>query len=172
MNLSNIVLYDSDYQRLREILLQTQRELNADLVLLIDRSGQHIACEGPAQDVDLTSLASLAAANMAATEGLAGQVGEAAFSALYHQGKQRSIHISDVSKRFSLVLLFANSVSLGMVRWRVRRATASLEEVFQGFMRRMEARTVSQHSASDGLPTLHFSDDELDALFGNMKPKS
>lgn len=162
MNPSNIILYEGEYSRLKSVLSRTQRDLHADLVLLIDRNGQQIASEGTAQDIDLTSMASLAAANLAATEGLAQLVGEPEFSILYHQGKHRSIHISAVAKRFSLVLVFNESVSLGMVRLRVKHATAYLEEIFRIFARKMESE---ERSASSSGP-LDFTDEEIDKLFG------
>src|SRR5207247_10654809 len=84
MNASNIVLYEAEYQRLKSILVKTQRELGIDLILLIDRDGHQIASEGPAQDMDLTALSSLAAATVTATDGLARWVGEPELSTTYH----------------------------------------------------------------------------------------
>jgi predicted regulator of Ras-like GTPase activity (Roadblock/LC7/MglB family) len=172
MNLSNIVLHESEYRRLKSILAMTQRDLRADLVLLIDRSGQQVAFEGPAAGIDLTALASLAAANIAATDGLARLVGEPEFSILYHQGKHRSIHISDVANRFSVVLVFDDTVSLGMVRLRVKRATAYLEELFRSFQRRAETppKKASHGSAPGAL--LDFTDEDIEMLLKVMKPKT
>jgi len=172
MSPSNIVLYEAEYLRLKSILAMTQRDLRAELVLLIDRSGQQIAFEGPARGIDLTALASLAAANIAATDGLARLIGEPEFSILFHQGKRRSIHISDVAKRFSLVVVFDDSVSLGMVRLRVKRATAYLEEVFRGFIRKTEISGSSPKAASGSTPPLYFTDEDIDKLFNFFKPKS
>ncbi len=172
MNPSNIVLYEAEYLRLKSILAMTQKDLRAELVLLIDRSGQQIAAEGPARGIDLTALASLASANIAATDGLAQLVGEPEFSVLYHQGKRRSIHISDVAKKFSLVVVFDDSLSLGMVRLRVKRATAYLEEVFRGFVRKNEASGFGPKPAPAGTPNLYFTDDDIDKLFSFFKPKN
>jgi len=172
MNPSNIVLYEAEYLRLKSILAMTQKDLRAELVLLIDRSGQQIAAEGPARGIDLTALASLASANIAATDGLARLVGEPEFSVLYHQGKRRSIHISDVSRKFSLVVVFDDSLSLGMVRLRVKRATAYLEEVLRGFVRKSEAPSLAPQAAQASTPDLNFSDDDIDKLFSFFKPKT
>ena len=169
MNPGSIVLYQSEYSRIAAILTKIQKELRAQLILLIDRSGQQIASEGPATDVDLTALASLAAANVAATGGLARLVGEPEFSILYHQGKRRSIHISDVSKQFSLVVLFDETVSPGVVRWKVRRATASLDHVLLGFSRTKgtgESSRTSSHSPG------RFTDEEIEKLIGRLKPEA
>jgi predicted regulator of Ras-like GTPase activity (Roadblock/LC7/MglB family) len=163
MNLSNISLHELEFGRLKSILAKTQRDLRADLVLLIDRSGHQIAAEGPAENLDLTALSSLAAANLAATDGLAHLIGEPDFSILYHQGKSRNIHISDVLKRFSLVLVFDETVSLGMVRWKVKRATASLEDL------EAEAKSEAANSSAPAAP--RFTDEEIDRLFGKLTPK-
>jgi len=172
MNPSNIVLYEAEYLRLKSILVMTQRDLRAELVLLIDRNGQQIAFEGPARGVDMTALASLAAANIAATDGLARLVGEPEFSVLYHQGKHRSIHISEVSKKFSLVVVFDESVSLGMVRLRVKRATAYLEEVLRGFMRKAESAGSAPKPGPASSSPLYFTDEDIDKLFRLLKPNS
>jgi predicted regulator of Ras-like GTPase activity (Roadblock/LC7/MglB family) len=172
MNPSNIVLYEAEYLRLKSVLVMTQRDLRADLVLLIDRSGQQIASEGPAHGIDMTALSSLAAANIAATDGLARLVGEPEFSILYHQGKHRSIHISDVAKRFSLVVVFDDGVALGMVRLRVKRATAYLEEILRSFLRKTEATPSVTKAAPGSAPPIYFTDEDIDQLFSSLKPGS
>ncbi len=172
LSLSNIILYDADYQRLRSILAMTQRDLPAELVLLIDRSGQQIALEGAVRDIDMTALASLAAANIAATDGLAHLVGEPEFSVLYHQGKRRSLHISDVAKKFSLVVVFDDSVPLGMVRLRVKRATIYLEEVFRGLLRKSETVGPAPRPASGSPSLAYFTDADIDKLLSFLKPGS
>jgi predicted regulator of Ras-like GTPase activity (Roadblock/LC7/MglB family) len=166
MNSTNIVLHETEYLRLKSILAKMQRELRAELVLLINHSGQQIACEGPARDVDLTALSSLAAANLAATDGLARLVGEPQFSILYHQGKHRSIYISDLAQKLSLVVMFDETVAPGMVRWKVKRGTASLQEVFSDFLKKVERQT-----AYGGSQT-YFSDEEIEKLLSINIPKS
>lgn len=168
MNLSNIVLHEAEYQRMKSILIMTQRDLRAELVLLIDRNGQQIASEGPGHGIDLTSLSSLAAANIAATDGLAQLVGEPGFSVLYHQGMHRSIHISDVAKRFSLVVVFDESVALGMVRLRVKRATAYLEEILRAFLRKTVSVASVPKASSGPAPAPLFTDEDIDKLFSSL----
>jgi len=165
MNASNIVLYEAEYQRLKSILVKTQRELGIDLILLIDLDGHQIASVGPTQVIDLTALSSLAAANLAATDGLARLVGEPEFSILYHQGKHRNIHISDVSRRYCLVLVFDEKVSLGLVRLRVKHTTAYLEEVFKLFARKTETKKNAAVPSNSPSP-FDFTDEDIDKLFG------
>ncbi len=170
MNLSSIVLHEAEFLRLKSILARTQKDLRADLVLLIDRGGQEIASQGSRTDIDQTALASLAAANIAATNGLAQVVGEPAFSTLYHQGTRRSIHILDVARSLSLVLVFDQALAPGMVRWKVRRAAVCLDEIFAGFQKKIEPGTSAPCSGGTSLSRL-FSDEELDVLFEQLGPK-
>ena len=150
--------------------MKTQHDLRAELVLLIDRGGHQIAWEGPSRDIDLTALSSLAAANIAATDGLARVVGEADFSIIYHQGRNRNIHISDVSRRFSLVLVFDDAVSLGMVRWKAKRAAASLEDLLRSLVRRVDPKAGGAAAAAGPTPP-QFTDEDIDKLFGHFGSK-
>ena len=111
------------------------------------------------------ALSSLAAANLAATDGLARLVGEPEFSILYHQGKHRNIHISDVSRRYCLVLVFDEKVSLGLVRLRVKQTTAYLEEVFKLFARKTETKKNAAVPSNSPSP-FDFTDEDIDKLFG------
>jgi len=150
-------LHDLEYQRIQTVLTRMQKELRAQLVLLINRSGQPIVISGPAENIDCTALASLAAANLAATDGLANIVGEREFSVLVHQGRQRSLFISDLLKRFSLVLVFDASASSGLVRYKCKRTILLLEEIIQEFQRKIE-----KEEPVTGIP--QFTDEELEEL--------
>jgi len=154
-------LHELEFQRIRVILAKMQRELRAELVLLISRSGQPIVISGTAENIDCTALSSLAAANLAATDGLANIVGEREFSVLIHQGRKRSLFISDLLKRFSLVLVFDASASSGLVRYKCKRTTLLLEDVIQDFQRRIE-------KIGPVKDTPQFSDEELEELLGPL----
>jgi predicted regulator of Ras-like GTPase activity (Roadblock/LC7/MglB family) len=157
---SNIFnLREVEFRRIQAILAKMQKELRAELVLLISRSGQPIVICGRPENMDCTALSSLAAANLAATDGLANIVGEREFSVLIHQGRRRSLFISDLLKSFSLVLVFDASASSGLVRYKCKRTTLLLEDVIRDFRRRMEkTEPVAE------IP--QFSDEELEELLG------
>jgi predicted regulator of Ras-like GTPase activity (Roadblock/LC7/MglB family) len=152
-------LHELESRRIKAILAKMQRELRAELVLLISRSGQPIVISGPGKGIDSTALSSLAAANLSATDGLANIVGENEFSVLIHQGHQRSIFISDLLKRFSLVMVFDASASSALVRYKCKQTSLLLEDVISDFQRRMgKAECVTD--------TPQFSDEELEELLG------
>jgi hypothetical protein len=91
--------------------------------------------------VDTTSLASLAAGNIAATGGLAQLIGEQEFSVLFHEGERDNLHISIVAKRVILLVIFDERSSLGLVRLRVKRASQDLVQIFEAIFHKAEARS-------------------------------
>jgi len=156
VNASNFSLDESEYKRIQAIVAKMLAELRAQLALLINRNGQSIIISGPAENIDCTALASLAAANLAATDGLATLVGEKDFSVLVHQGQHRSLFISDVLKRYSLVLVFDSSVSSGLVRYKCKKTVQLLEEILGDFHRRTEKNSP--------MSILQYTDEELEEL--------
>src|SRR6201988_81385 len=127
----DLVMYEEEYQQIKDTLRRLQVDSNAKIVFLVDKNGQQIAAHGDMRGVDATSLASLTAGNVAATDGLAKLIGEREFSVLFHEGQQDHIHISIVAKRAILVVIFDDRSSLGLVRLRVKRASVDLEKIFE-----------------------------------------
>lgn len=138
VNLNTLNLHEPEFKRIKAILDKVQKELRADIVLLVSQSGQPIVILESEEKFDYTSLASLAAANLAATDSLANLVGEGEFSVLVHQGQNRSLYISDLLHKFSLVLVFNAATTLGLVRYKAKRAIILLEEVIQDVLRRSD----------------------------------
>jgi predicted regulator of Ras-like GTPase activity (Roadblock/LC7/MglB family) len=163
MSSADFVLYEEEFKHLEEALRRLRQEANAKAVFLIDKNGQQIASAGEVEQFDTTSLASLTAGNVAATDGLAKLIGEREFSVLFHEGQQDHIHISIVAKRAILVVIFDDRSSLGLVRLRVKRASVDLEKIFEIMAQKGE------RGAGPGGPASPFSeitDDDIDALFG------
>ena len=156
----NLVLYEEEFERISAILGRLWVDANAKIVFLVDKNGQQIAAKGNLEQVDATSLASLTAGNVAATDGLARLIGEKEFSILFHEGERDNIHISIVGQRLILVLIFDERSSLGLVRLRVRKAAAELEEV----LNEMATKTLSEGQGPSS-PFAEITDDDIDALF-------
>lgn len=158
MGTESTVLLKEDVEQLTALCAQLHRDSNSKTVVLIDKSGQYIASSGAITGLDLTSLASLTAGNMAATSGLAELIGEADFPNVFHEGQRESMHLSLVSDRAILVVVFDRRTSLGLVRLRVKKMTDSMAKVFE---------TVSQRSVGSAgqNPLADMTDDDLDKLF-------
>jgi predicted regulator of Ras-like GTPase activity (Roadblock/LC7/MglB family) len=125
------ILHDKEYVDFQAVLRKLLADAYAKVVFLVDKNGSLLATAGETQDFDTTSLASLAAGNIAATGGLASLIGEKEFSILFHEGERDNMHISVVGNRLILVVIFDRRSSVGLVRLRVRRAGVELEKILQ-----------------------------------------
>lgn len=159
MSYSDFVVLEEHHRRFQEILERLLRESNAKLVFLVDKIGQQIASAGTLGILDPTSLASLTAGNVAATDGLAKLIGEKEFSVLFHEGEHDNLHISVVARQAIVVVLFDEHSSLGLVRLRVKKTTAELAAVLEEIAAHMN--TVSSSST----PFSEITDEDIDALF-------
>ena len=160
----DLVLYDEEFQRIKEALQRLRQDANANVVFLVDKNGQQIAATGDLTSLDTTSLASLTAGNVAATDGLARLIGEKEFSILFHEGEKDNIHISIVAQRVILVVIFDERSSLGLVRLRVRRAMSELDRIFED----IAAKAVKDKQALTAdfdSPFAEITDEDIDRLF-------
>jgi predicted regulator of Ras-like GTPase activity (Roadblock/LC7/MglB family) len=160
----DLIMYDEEFQLIKEIISRLRVEGNAKIVFLVDKNGQQIAANGDLESVDTTSLASLTAGNVAATDGLARLIGEKEFSILFHEGEKDNIHISIVGQRVILVVIFDDRSSLGLVRLRVRKASMELEKVFQDLLKKVEAEKSNLASGFES-PFAEITDEDIDNLF-------
>src|SRR5881296_3330416 len=133
-----VVLYEQEYEQLKRVITRLSADANAKMVFLVDKNGQQIAAHGDIGNLDTTSLASLTAGNVAATDGLAHLIGERGFPVLSHEGERDNIHISIVAARVILVVIFDERSSLGLVRLRVKRATAEMNAIFDAIDGKIE----------------------------------
>lgn len=156
----NLVMYEEEFERINNILSRLWVDANAKIVFLVDKNGQQIAAKGDLERVDTTSLASLTAGNVAATDGLARLIGEKEFSILFHEGERDNIHISIVGQRLILVVIFDERSSLGLVRLRVRKAAQELEEVLNAM-----ANKAAQQGQAPVSPFAEITDEDIDNLF-------
>ncbi len=154
-------MYEEEYQQIKEILARLQIDSNSKIVFLVDKNGQQIAAHGDMAGVDATSLASLTAGNVAATDGLAKLIGEKEFSILFHEGERDNIHISLVAQRVILVVIFDEKSSLGLVRLRVKKASQELEKAFEILVRKSEETGSGRFES----PFAEITDEDIDSLF-------
>jgi predicted regulator of Ras-like GTPase activity (Roadblock/LC7/MglB family) len=158
---NTLVMYEEEFQAIKLLLNTLRMDASAKIVFLVDKNGQQIADAGDVDSIDTTSLASLTAGNVAATDGLAKLIGEKEFSILFHEGRKDNIHISIVGQRLILVVIFDERSSLGLVRLRVRKASADLEKV----LNEMEAKGTDVGTDETISLFAEITDDDIDALF-------
>jgi predicted regulator of Ras-like GTPase activity (Roadblock/LC7/MglB family) len=154
-----IIMHEQQFQQLRLILGKLRLESFSRVVFLVDKNGQQIASHGDIGDLDTTSLASLAAGNVAATGGMARLIGEKEFPTLSHEGERESIHICIIG-RVLLVVVFDERSSLGLVKLRVKQASRDLSAIFEEL-----ARISAQSKDSEEALFAEITDDDIDSLF-------
>src|SRR5213595_3193324 len=152
-----IVIRETNYHQIKAVLARLRLDASARLVVLVDKDGQQIAVHGELGDLDTTSLASLAAGNVAATGGMAMLIGEREFPTLSHEGEKESIHICVIG-RVLLLFVFDDRSSLGLVKLRSKQISHELARVFGEIEQESVAAGVS-------LPFSEITDEEIDSLF-------
>ncbi|HEY3488903.1 MAG TPA: roadblock/LC7 domain-containing protein [Candidatus Deferrimicrobiaceae bacterium] len=125
----HFILREKEYEAFHALLKRLLAESCAKVIFLIDKNGSMLASAGETDEFDSTSIASLAAGNIAATGGLANLIGEKEFSILFHEGEKDNMHISVIANRLILVVVFDKRSSVGLVRLRVRKANDEMVRI-------------------------------------------
>jgi predicted regulator of Ras-like GTPase activity (Roadblock/LC7/MglB family) len=153
-------MYEEELSQIQDICEQLGRDANARAVLVIDKNGQAMAQAGDVDELDVTSLSSLTAGNVAATGGIASLLEEKEFAGQFHEGERTNVHISIVSQRVILLVLFDERSSLGLVRLRVRKASQALAQILEELVRKSESGAAPAVLAE-------ITDDDIDNLFND-----
>ncbi|MCX5741708.1 MAG: roadblock/LC7 domain-containing protein [Proteobacteria bacterium] len=158
--IQQLVMYEEELVQINAICEVLHRDANAKAVLVIDKNGQAFAQAGDTHELDVTSLSSLTAGNVAATGAIAQLLSEKEFAGQFHEGEKTNVHISIIGQRVIMVVLFDERSSLGLVRLRVRKATVELVNVLDLLMKK---------SASGSQPSVfsEITDDDIDNLFND-----
>src|SRR5436189_3035218 len=151
-----ILLREQQYHRIKAVLARLRMDSAARVVFLVDKDGQEIAVQGEVGNLDTTSLASLAAGNVAATGGMAELIGEREFPTLSHEGERESIHISVIG-RLLLMVVFDQRSSLGLVKLRSKQVSQQLSAAF--------AEIERAEFNDDDSPFGEITDEDIDSLF-------
>jgi len=154
-----MIMREQQFERIVSVLHKLRAESLSRVVFLVDKNGQPVAVQGDVSNIDTTSLASLAAGNVAATGGMAQLIGEKEFPTLSHEGERESIHICIIG-RMLLVVVFDDRSSLGLVKLRVKQAARELALIFEDVERDSLAKREQDDSLFAGI-----TDDDIDSLF-------
>jgi predicted regulator of Ras-like GTPase activity (Roadblock/LC7/MglB family) len=151
-----ILLHEREYHQIKAVLARLRMDASARVVFLVDKDGQEIAVQGEIGNLDTTSLASLAAGNVAATGGMAQLIGEKEFPTLSHEGEHESIHITVVG-RLLLMVVFDQRSTLGLVKLRSKQISQQLAAM-------VEEITQADFS-KEASPFAEITDEDIDSLF-------
>lgn len=160
----DLFLFEDDHAALQKAANELLHDSEANAVFLIDKNGQQLTAVGDYDNIDTTSLATLTAGNVAATDGLAKLLGERGFTILFHEGEQDNIHISIVGDLAILVVIFNEKTSVGMVRLRVKQTTDKLEEILISALEKRKSQ--KKEIMDEGRSKLaDITDEDIENLF-------
>ena len=142
-------IFEEDYWSINNVLDDLLASSQASNIILIDRTGQLITQCGPDVEFDLTSFASLCAADFEANYQLARLIGEKDFSTLFHQGTRDSMYLAKIKRGVVLVVLFRKDTTLGLVRLRVKRAVEELDGIIDNLYDKLEYRNEEYDTFDD-----------------------
>lgn len=172
---TGLIMYEEEFRQIDAELNRLHQQANAVMTFLVDKNGQLIASVGQSQDkVDITSLASLTAGNIAAAGAMAKLVGEKEFTMLFHEGEKENIHITMIG-RVILVVIFDQRSSLGLVRLRVKKSAENLLNILQGLLQKVERPPAPQPGGAapseapapaPASPFSEITEDDIEKLFG------
>jgi predicted regulator of Ras-like GTPase activity (Roadblock/LC7/MglB family) len=154
------VMFPEEQQQISLLCQRLQRDANAKAILLIGRDGQPIAEAGDIEELDVTSLSSLTAGNVAATGGISKILREKDFTSQFHEGEKIHVHITLVGGRAILLVLFDERSSLGLVRLRVKKSSDEMARLFE---------QVAKKAAAKSQPSIltEITDSDIDNLFND-----
>lgn len=124
---SDIVVSVEKLEEIRSYLKSEVMTEGISSLLVIDYSGTLLVSIGDRVELDVVSLAAVAAANFAATEKIAHLIGERDFMLLFYKGHSESFHFCRVGDEYIIVTIFDNSLSLGLLRLKISEVSKVLE---------------------------------------------
>lgn len=157
-------LFEKDFRAIDQVLYDLLERTNALSVHLVDRSGQLITSAGRTADFDPVAFASLIAADFTANGELAQLLGDATARAVVSEGDARTVHSCLMADRVILCTVFDRRSTLGLVRFRVKRAVEVLDPVFRGLFEKVG---VPSAPVEDAAAFANAANREVDALFGD-----
>ncbi len=138
-NGKRVVLSQTAYHQIAHILEELLSRSQARLALFADMNGYPVVHRGEADTLDLAALTALAAGDFAATAEISRLIGpETRFKFLYHEGSQRSLYLCAVGTDYFLLVVFDNSVALGIIRVLAHYAVEKISRYLQSLKQESE----------------------------------
>ena len=115
---------------LQNRLSQLRSETSAHLILLTTMSGNPVDAVGVTENMDISTLSALVAANFLASREISQLLGrESIFKLSYHESNQHNIYAYCVSDKYLLITVFGSETKPGMVWFYTQRAVTELTKI-------------------------------------------
>jgi len=113
---------------IHEQLTALRVHTGARCILLISASGYPVSIVGPTEDLDLTAVSALVAANFLASVELANLLGsqQSVFKSSYHEGNDYNIYSYDINGDLLLAVIFGAESKPGLVWFYTKQTAATL----------------------------------------------
>lgn len=120
---SGFTIVATQSQQLEELLAQLQQKIPANLILLVDITGQVVLAKGDVGSTNLVMLGSLVAGDLAASQEIARLTGEYQdFQIVLREGQESHIFIAEAGPHMAMLIQVSNDVPLGWARMLIRRS--------------------------------------------------
>lgn len=159
----NFIIYNEEYVMIRDILNDLKDNTNAEIVFITDSEGHCIASTGEMEDSRLNSISSLIAGSIAAVNSIAQMLDIGKFGTILTESEEKSLHISLITEKTMLIVMFDKNSNLGIIRFRVKTATQELEKVFIKINEKLKNSAINEGES----PFEGVTDEDIDEIFGD-----
>jgi len=143
------VLTHADRAKLDKLLADYVKMVQANYVVLAGTDGQFITKQGESGEVDMETVAALAAGAYMVSWQMSRALGKDDFGVVYHEGRRTALQLSQVDDRTVLAVIFDDRATLGMVRLYAKTLTKQLQATLQ------ESARAPRSGDSASLPRHH-----------------
>lgn len=127
--LSSLVITPEAIQKLTELLNELRSETNAKSILLVEKSGQHLASVGDESlSMLLMPLSALIVGAFASTREVARLLGDSEFKTMLQQGSKINIFVSMLDTTDLVTVIFDEQTTTGMIKLKTQQMTKRLSE--------------------------------------------
>jgi len=131
--LSSLVITPEGIQRITVLLNELQSETQAKSILLVEKSGQHLAMVGE-ESPHVMALAALVVGAFSSTREIARLLGEAEFKTMFQQGSKLNIFISLLESQDLITVIFDERTTLGMIKLKTQQMTKKISDEIRAMM--------------------------------------
>ena len=125
--LSSLVITSEGIQSITELLNELQSETNAKSILLVEKSGQHLALVGE-ESPHVMALSALVVGAFSSTREIARLLGEAEFKTMFQQGDKLNIFISLLDSQDLITVIFDERTTLGMIKLKTQKMAKRISD--------------------------------------------
>ena len=140
--LSSMVITPEGITKITALLNELYSEANARSILLVEKSGQHLAMVGE-ESPHVMALSALVVGAFSSSREIARLLGEPEFKTMFQQGNRLNIFISLLDSQDLITVIFDERTTLGMIKLKTQQMTKRISE---------EIKNMAQSQVGQGGP--------------------